>query len=235
MSDDRPVVVVTGTSRGIGRYLVHDLVERGYDVIGCSRSEGALELEHYVHRQVDVTQEDEVGDLFAWIRKRRGTVWGVVNNVGAAAMNHSLLTPGATLDRLLSTNVRASFLVSREAAKLMRVNGGRIVNVSSVSVPLRLVGECAYVTAKAAVERMSQVLAQELAPMGITVNVVGPAPVDTDMTRGVPKEKMDELVGRLALRRLGVPEDVANVVEFFLRPESHGVTSQVLYLGGVSN
>lgn len=151
-------------------------------------------------------------------------------------MNHALLTPDATVEKLLATNVRGTFNVSREAAKLMRgAKRGRIVNVSSIAVPLRLDGQAAYIAAKAAVERLSQTLAQEFGPFGITVNVVGPTPIDTDMTRGVPKEKLEKLVGRFAIRRMGTLQDVANVVDFFLRPESDAVTGQVIYLGGVPN
>lgn len=182
-----------------------------------------------------MTDEDQVKALLQWVGKEYGSLWAVINNAGAASMNHFLLTPGATLEKLLATNVRGTYIVSREAAKLMRSGGGRIVNVSSIAVALRLDGQSAYIAAKAAVERMSQALAQELGPMGITVNVVGPTPIDTDMTRGVPKEKLEALVKRFAIRRMGTLEDVSNVVEFFLRPESDAVTGQVLYLGGVAN
>ena len=132
--------------------------------------------------------------------------------------------------------IRETFLVSREAVKLMRKGGGgRIVNVSSVAVPLRLAGQAAYVAAKAAVESLSQVMARELAEYDITVNVVGATPIDTDMTRGVPKETMQRLVDQFPVKRLGTFEDVNNLVDFFLRPESCAITGQVVFLGGVPN
>lgn len=230
------VALVTGASQGIGRDLAGRLVAQGYRVVGCSRSNSDLELDGYSHRQVDVRDEDAVKELIRWIGSELGSLYAVINNAGAASMNHALLTPDATVEKLLSTNVRGTFTVSREAAKLMRAaKCGRIVNMSSIAVPLRLDGQAAYVAAKAAVERMSQVLAQEFGPFGITVNVVGPTPIDTDMTRGVPKEKMETLVSRLAIRRMGTFDDVANVVDFFLRPESDAVTGQIIYLGGVPN
>jgi 3-oxoacyl-[acyl-carrier protein] reductase len=139
-----------------------------------------------------------------------------------------------TVRRLLDTNVTGSFLFAREAAKLMKTRSfGRIVNLSTVAVPLKLEGEAAYVASKAAVVALTQVLARELASFGVTVNAVGPTPIDTDLIRAVPREKIDRLVERQAVRRLGTPEDVANVVDFFLRPESGFVTGQVVYLGGV--
>ena len=172
----------------------------------------------------------------AWIGSEHGSLYAAINNAGAASMNHALLTPDSTVEKLLATNVRGTFNVSREAAKLMqRAKTGRIVNLSSIAVPLRLDGQAAYVAAKAAVERLSQTLAQELGPLGITVNVVGATPIDTDMTRGVPKEKMERLVDRFAIKRWGTLADVTNVVDFFLKPESDAITGQVIYLGGVPN
>jgi 3-oxoacyl-[acyl-carrier protein] reductase len=112
--------------------------------------------------------------------------------------------------------------------------GGRIVNVSTVAVPLRLEGEAIYAASKAAVETMTRILARELAPLGITCNAVGPTPIETDLIRNVPREKIDRLIASQAIHRLGQPRDVANVVDFFLRPESDFVTGQVVYLGGVS-
>ena len=148
-------------------------------------------------------------------------------------MNHALLTAGSTARTLLETNVLGSFLLCREAAKLMRTSGGgRIVNFSSVAVPLALEGEAIYAASKAAVESMTQILARELAPLGVTVNCVGPCPVDTDMTRPVPDEKMQAVLAKQAIPRYATVEDVANVLDFFLRPESAMVTGQVVYLGG---
>jgi len=100
-------------------------------------------------------------------------------------------------------------------------------------VPMRLAGEAAYAASKAAVETLTRVLAHELGELGITCNAVGPTPIETDLIRGVPKKKIDEIVAALAVKRLGRFEDVANVVDFFVRPESGYVTGQVVYLGGV--
>jgi 3-oxoacyl-[acyl-carrier protein] reductase len=110
---------------------------------------------------------------------------------------------------------------------------GRIVNVTTVAVPLKLAGEAIYVASKAAVLSLTEVLARELAPFGITVNAVGPVPIATDLVRSVPREKIEQLVARQAIPRLGTCEDVANVVDFYLRKESGFITGQQLCLGGV--
>jgi len=149
-------------------------------------------------------------------------------------LNHSLLMPITTLRRILDTNVVGTFLFCREAAKLMRKREwGRIVNFSTVAVPLRLEGEAAYAASKAAVVSLTQVLSRELAQWNITVNAVAPTAIDTDLIRGVPAETIEALVARQAIRRLGTFDDVANVVGFFLQVESEFVTGQTLFLGGV--
>src|SRR5690606_25682675 len=131
--------------------------------------------------ELDVADEAAVAELFAAVRRDYGRLDHLINNAGVASMNHSLLTPVDAVDRLLRTNVEGTFLFCREAAKLMKKRRfGRIVNFSTVAVPLRLEGEAAYVASKAAVEGLSKVLAGEFAPFGVTVNVVGPVPVDTD-------------------------------------------------------
>lgn len=229
-----PVTLVTGSSRGLGRHLAEHYLAKGHRVVGCSRGESDLEHEAYIHRAVDVSDEPAVRTLFSEIRRELGGVDHLINNAGIASMNHVLLTPVSTLEKVLSTNTTGTFLVSREAAKLMKTSGfGRIVNFTTVAVPLRLEGEAAYVASKAAVQALTEVMARELADFGITVNAVGPTPIDTDLIRNVPRSKIDALVERQAIRRLGTPEDVSNVVDFFLSPGSSFVTGQTVFLGGL--
>ena len=229
-----PVTLITGTRKGIGRFLAEHYVRQGHRVVGCSRAEIDWTLDGYTHYVADVADEKAVRDLFADVRRKYDRLDHVINNAGVASMNHSLLTPVSTVHHVLDTNVVGTFLVSREAAKLMQNHRyGRIVNFTTLAVPLKLAGEAVYVASKAAVLSLTQVLARELVELGITVNAVGPGPVDTDLIRAVPKEKIERLVAQQAVRRIGTFEDIANVVDFFLKPESSFITGQCLFLGGV--
>ena len=231
---DSPVTVITGTRTGIGRFLAAHYVSRGHRVVGCSRGDVDWTLEGYTHYTADVADERAAKALFADVRKTCGRVDHLINNAGVASMNHSLLTPLSAVHRMLDTNVVGTFLFCREAAKLMKTAGyGRIVNLVTVAVPLKLEGEAIYVASKAAVLSFTEVLARELAGFGITVNAVGPVPIATDLIRSVPQEKIDRLVSRQAIPRLGTPADVANVIDFYLQRESEFITGQCLFLGGV--
>ena len=199
------------------------------------RVQNPFQVRDYEHVCLDVVDEPAVLNLFRHIRQKHGRLDALINNAGAAAMNSALLTPLKQVQQLLNTNLAGTFLFCREAAKLMQTRRtGRIVNFTTVAVPLRLEGEAAYVASKAGVLGLTQVLARELAPLGITVNAIGPTPIETDLIRAVPPEKIQALLARQAVRRMGLFRDVVNVVDFFLRPESDFITGQVLYLGGVS-
>lgn len=231
---ESPITLIAGTRKGIGRYLAEYYVGKGHMVFGCSRGTPDWTLPGYTHFEADVADEKAVTRVLASVRRQCGHLDNMINNAGIASMNHVMLTPVSTVHDILNTNVVGTFLFCREAAKLMtRSRHGRIVNFTTVATPLKLEGEAIYAASKAAIKSLTEVMAREFAPLGITVNAVGPTPIETDLIRAVPKEKMDRLINRQALPRLGTFEDVSNVIDFYLKYESSFITGQNLFLGGV--
>ena len=227
-------ILITGASRGLGLSLVEHYLSLGDLVAGCARGASPLAHDHYTHFTLDVAEEGPVQDLFGALRTRFGRLDVLINNAGAASMNPVALTPADSARRVMETNLLGTFLFTRQAIRLMKgSSAGRIVNVTTVAVPLRLEGEALYASSKAAVEELTRITAREVASLGITCNAVGPSPVRTRLTADVPEEKIRRLIARQAVPRWAEPSDVANVIDFFLRPESAMVTGQVIYLGGV--
>ena len=231
---DKPVMIITGTRKGIGKYLAEYYANKEFQVIGCSRGDVDFELDNYQHFCLDVSDELLVKNMFADVRREYGRLDVLINNAGIASMNHSLLTPIDTARKILDTNVIGTFIFSRESSKLMKKNQfGRIINFSTFAVPFKLEGEAIYAASKAAIITLTEILAREYTDFGITVNAVAPPAVQTDLIRGVPKEKMQDLLQRQAIHRYGNPQEVCNVIDFFVNPENKMVTGQIVYLGGV--
>jgi 3-oxoacyl-[acyl-carrier protein] reductase len=228
-------VLITGASRGIGAYLVKSFREAGAWVGACARSLEPAEDAQGWHSKVDVTVEAEVREWIRRVHKHRGSIQVLINNAGAASMNAALLTPTSSLRSAVELNYLAAFTASREAAKLMRKERyGRIINLTTIAVPMLLEGELSYAASKAALEAATRIMAAELAPLGITCNLVGPSPVDTDLIRSVPKEKLNALLARLPMKSMAGLEDVAYAVKVFASRQAGQLTAQTLYLGGVS-
>lgn len=227
-------VLITGTSRGIGEALAEHYLASGDHVVGCGRSPSSLSHENYTHCALDVTDAGAVDRLFRDLKTRFKTLDVLINNAGVASMNAVALTPVDVARRVMETNFIAPFNFTRESIRMMRHSpAGRIVNISTVAVPLRLEGEAVYAASKSALETFTRIAAREVAPFGITCNAVGPCPIRTKLTSGVPDKKIQTIIDAQAVRRWAVPADVVNVIDFFLRPESSMVTGQVVYLGGV--
>lgn len=226
-----PLALVSGTSRGIGKALALRLLAEGWTVEGCSRGEASVAHPAYAHARLDVTDEVAVVAHVAEVARRRGRIDALVNNAGAAAMNAFLLTPGSVAESMMRVNYLGTFLLMREVAKVMvRQRAGGIVNLTTVAVPLDLEGEAAYVASKAAVEALTRVVARELAPHGVRVNAVGPGPVDTALTRSVPREKLAALRARMGLARDLSMEEVLDPIVGLLDPGS-SVTGRIIHVG----
>lgn len=227
------VILVTGSRTGIGRALAEHYLRRGFLVVGCSRRKSDLSDSRYEEFSVDVSDERAVVSMMATVGRRHGRLDYLVNAAGVASMNHVLLTSFSAALETIRVNFLGTFLCCREAAKLMRPKRfGRIVNLSSVAVPMMLEGESVYAASKAAVECFSRVFAREVGQFGITCNVVGPNPVRTDLIAGVPEAKLGALLNRQAIREFGRVEDVIHIVDSFLAADGRLLTGQIVYLGG---
>lgn len=228
------IIIITGTRKGIGRYLAEQYLQEGDVVYGCSRRICDIEYPNYHHTRLDVSDEAEVVSFVRNVYKNHKHIDVLINNAGCASMNHFLLTPFDTAKKVFNTNFFGTFLMCREVAKYMVKNkSGRIVNYSTVAVALNLHGELVYSASKAAIEQLTRVLADEIGESGITVNAVGPTPIDTDLIKNVPENKLQDLLSHQCIKRFGQFEDVKNVIDFFLKPESNFITAQTIYLGGV--
>lgn len=191
--------LITGASRGLGRALVERLLAAGWIVHGFARGDQPHAHANFHGHSVDVTDEAAVRATVATIAES-GRIDLLVNNAGVASMNALLLTPGEVAERLMRVNYLGAFHCLQAAGKVMvRQRAGRVINLTTVAVPLSLEGEAAYVASKAAVEALTLVAAKELAPYGVLVSAIGFGPIDTDLTRAVPKAalaKINDAIGR---------------------------------------
>jgi 3-oxoacyl-[acyl-carrier protein] reductase len=228
-------ILITGATRGIGLALAQHYLEAGDTVIGCARSDSPLKQENYHHFSVDLSDGGAIKQLFISTRQIVSRLDALINNAGVARMNAFALTPLDSVQTIMQVNFNATFLCSQMAIGLLRKSATpRIVNFTTVAVPLCLEGEAAYASSKSAVETLTRITARELAPFGITCNAIGPSPIETDLIKGVDKKKIMQLVQRQAVKLMATPQDVINVVDFFLHPKSRLITGQVIYLGGIS-
>ncbi len=223
-------VVVTGASRGLGRFCAERLHEAGYRVIGMGRSEAVGAP--FEMRQVDVSDSAAVAKVFKDLR-RDPTAYALLNSAGIASMNLVVTTPSETVRRIVETNLLGTIYCCQQfAPALIKRGAGRIINFSTLGVPLAIKGEAVYVASKAGVEGFSRVFARELAPHGITVNAIAPGPIDTALIAKVPKENVASVVRQQIIPRQGTPEDVYNIVSMLLSPESSMISGETLHVGG---
>jgi 3-oxoacyl-[acyl-carrier protein] reductase len=224
-------VIVTGASRGLGRHCAMRLAETGFHVIGLSRRpdpEAPFEM-----RACDVANPDDVGRAFADLRRDR-SVFALVNAAGIASMNLLLTTPPEVIQRIIAINLTGTILCAQAVAKaLVRRRGGRIINFSTIAVPLGLKGESVYVASKAGVEGFSRSFAREMADHNVTVNVIAPGPIDTNLIAKVPADLIRRLVDRQIMPRQAEVEDVWRTVSLILSPDSAMITGETFHIGGI--
>ena len=236
------VALVTGAARGIGRAIALRLAQDGAAVVvnyagsaqQAQETVGLIEQGgvHAIAVQADVSKVADVKRLFDACFEKFGRLDILVNNAGVMFTKPVVEVGEEEFDRLFAVNVKGAFFCCQEAAKRM-AEGGRIINLSSSTTALMLPGYAAYVATKGAVEQFSHVLAKELGPKNITVNVVSPGPTDTELfSQGKSEEQKQRFAQMAALGRLGQPQDIADVVALLASEDARWITGQNLRANG---
>jgi len=236
MGNSSYVMVITGTSKGIGRGMAEHYLAKGHTVFGCSRGPASLEAEQYHHHQLEIGDEKQVRDWVRAITKSAQRIDVLVCNAGVLESALQMtVTPGSLVDLYLRTNFAGTYYVCREVAKAMLLQrSGRIINISSIMTRLHEPGTSLYSATKSAIVEMTKVLAREMAPMGITCNVVAPSMILTDAAKSFGDEWQKHILEKQTLKREITIEEICNVVSFFARTESACITGEVIHMGLVS-
>jgi 3-oxoacyl-[acyl-carrier protein] reductase len=234
------IVLVTGASRGIGAAIADELAAQGATVIGTATSEsGARAIAERLAaqgghgRELDVTDAAAVEALIDSIGKEFGAVSILVNNAGITRDNLLMRMKEEDWQAILDTNLSSVYRTSKAVMRgMMKARKGRIINIASVIGVTGNAGQANYAAAKAGIIAFSKSLAKEIGSRGVTVNVVAPGFIDTDMTRAMPEEAKKGLIDQIALGRLGEPADIARAVAFLAGPSASYITGETLHVNG---
>ena len=240
---ERPVALITGASRGIGRAIAVKLADHGVEVIinyfgnEAAAEEAVSEIRvsggHATALRADVSNAPEVSAMLAEIKKTYGRLDILVNNAGITRDTLLLRMKADDWESVLNTNLTGAFNCTKEALKLiLKSENGCIINIASVVGLMGNPGQCNYSAAKAGLIGFTKSLARELAGKNIRVNAVAPGFIETDMTSVLSQENRMKLKEQIPLGRLGSPEDVANTVLFLTLPSSGYITGQTINVDG---
>ncbi|OOW69572.1 beta-ketoacyl-ACP reductase [Xanthomonas axonopodis pv. melhusii] len=234
------IALVTGASRGIGAAIADTLAAHGATVIGTATSaSGAAAIgerlaAHGGHgRELNVTDAAAVDGVIDAIGKEFGAISILVNNAGITRDNLLMRMKDDDWQAIIDTNLTSVFRTSKAVMRgMMKARKGRIINIASVVGVTGNPGQTNYAAAKAGIIAFSKSLAKEIGSRGVTVNVVAPGFIDTDMTKSLPDEARTALLQQIALGHLGEPEDIANAVAFLAGPTARYITGETLHVNG---
>ena len=224
------MIIVTGASRGLGRSVAERLISSGREVLSLSRTSEGAPGDSVT---CDVSDYEAVKTVAQSLRKEKREIEGLVNAAGIASMNLAVTTPPSMTQKLIQTNLAGTIHCCQLFAPLMiRKKAGSIINFSTIAVTLGLKGESIYAASKAGVEGFSRAFAREMADFDIRVNCIAPGPIKTDLLKGVSDEQIDAILAQQILPKLFLPDDIADLCEFLLGPQSQSLSGQVLKVGG---
>jgi 3-oxoacyl-[acyl-carrier protein] reductase len=234
------VALVTGASRGIGAAIAQTLAAQGAKVIGTATTaagaaviDTALAASGGVGRVLNVTDAGAIDALIDAIGKDFGAPSILVNNAGITRDQLLMRMKEDDWQSVIDTNLSSVFRTSKAVMRaMMKARKGRIINIASVIGLTGNAGQANYAAAKAGIIAFSKSLAREIGSRGITVNVVAPGFIETDMTKGLPEDQKTAMLGQIALGRFGAVEDVANAVAFLASPAAAYITGETLHVNG---
>lgn len=236
---DKKIILVTGASRGIGKACALALVNENSIVIGTATSEnGAAAIseylgEHGVGKVLNVTAEGGIDNLIADITAEYGPVEVLVNNAGITRDNLLMRMKDDEWNAIIQTNLTSIFKLSKAVLRgMMKKRFGRIINIGSVVGLTGNPGQANYAAAKAGVIGFSKSMAREVASRGITVNVVAPGFIDTDMTKVLSDEQKEAIFKDVPANRLGQPEEIAGTVAFLASDVAAYITGETINVNG---
>lgn len=245
MSLNGKLALVTGASRGIGKAIALELAQAGAKVIGTATSEsGAAAITDYLKAAgfdgegmvLDVSSAEGVEQFFEALSAKHGAPLILVNNAGITRDNLLMRMKDEEWDAIIQTNLASIYRLSKAAVRgMMKARWGRIISVGSVVGTMGNAGQTNYAAAKAGVIGFSKSLAREIGSRGITVNVVAPGFIDTDMTRALPEEQRQALASQIPLARLGQAEEIAAAVGFLASDKAGYITGETLHVNGGMN
>ena len=233
------LALVTGASRGIGAAIAAALAAAGATVVGTATSEsGAAAISEALGASgrgivLNIADEDSVAAALKDLQANEGSPTILVNNAGITRDNLLMRMKTDEWDDVISTNLSGAYRVSRACLRgMMKAKKGRIINIASVIGVMGNAGQANYAAAKAGIIGFSKSLAREIGSRNITVNVVAPGFIDTDMTRVLPEEQRDGMLAQVPLGRLGESEDIANAVVFLASASGAYITGETLHVNG---
>lgn len=237
------IVLVTGGSRGIGRAIALELGRQGATiVVNYNNNEAAAEAVVSEIKATggdgqaygcDVSDADQVTEMFKAITKEYGRLDILVNNAGTTRDNVIMMLKPEDFDIVIDTNLRSAWLCSKAASRtMMKQRSGRIINITSVVGIAGNGGQTNYAASKAGLIGLTKSLAKEIAPRGVTVNAVAPGFIETDMTAELSEEIKKAAIDHIPLGRMGSPEDVAKAVAFLAGDAAAYITGQVIVVDG---
>ena len=239
MSFEGKVVLVTGASRGIGRAIAETFVARGAKVIGTATSEsGAEAISSYLGANgkgfaLNVVDAQSIDSVLASIRAEFGEIDILVNNAGITRDNLLMRLKDDEWQDILNTNLTSVFRLSKAVMRaMMKKRFGRIITIGSVVGTMGNAGQANYAAAKAGLIGFSKSLAREVASRGITVNVVAPGFIETDMTRALTDDQRAGILSSVPANRLGDAKEIASAVAFLASDEAGYITGETLHVNG---